>query len=200
MRLKIIPAIENFANPHFRVGVNSWFDPVRYGSLKRALGWPKDSARPCWLASLDRDKRHSMNSYKKYRLDKACNRKPRLVDRRTIPEGSFDWIAWKPEQVVPSAEKVPDCVQQPIEMVFSAVKRDYHEKASEQHPKDVLEMWQVIKDAFMAKATKERICRLFDHAWKSLTVWSGREGTWVEFDGHTYMCTGGNIVPKLMRA
>lgn len=199
-RLCIIPTVEAFCAKHFVAGANDWFKIERYNAWREAVGHPLDSARPCVAYMMDDDGRHTKTFIQGWQKMRAAGQTPRNVDRRTIPEGEYGWIRWEPYQVVPSAPKCPDCLQMPIELVFAVVKPYWHKLRISEHATTVQELWGLVVRAFNEKATPELIRKNYEHALKAIRVWSGEQGTWVTIDGQQYMCTGGGVVPKKLRA
>ena len=196
LRIAILPEIQQFCNREFRVGANDWFDLDLYERFKSDLDWPADEQGSAFLLSEDCDTRHT-----KF-VTEGRKEHPELarLDRRDIPKGKWGHLALKRRQEVPSAPKVPDTVQNPIELLFAQVKEHYHKSSGDSQGGDWASMWELVKAAFTARATPERIYKLYQHALKALMVWSGPAGHWLDIDGTAYMCTGGDVICRRLRA
>ena len=208
LRCRAIPAICAFCMANFKEhGHPPWFSWSKYQQLCAAMDRAPSGMEPLYLLSLDADARHTMNDlWAQIDNPPAPGEKPPpLVDRRDIPPGQPGHIPLHPiYNYVPSAPRIPDVLQFPIESTFSSVKRVFRAelkkiRAQERKP-TTAEMVKAIERGFEVGARQESIERRFDHAEKNMLVFSGREGTTVEIDGVTYHCTGGNWLPKVLRA
>lgn len=183
----------------------SWFDQSLYDSLVLAKGHEGD--HKTFLVSHDQDCRHS---YFLHTTDNQFLQHGGLtgrVDRRLLPERTDMHIPLKPVvDYVPIAQRVPDCVQSPIEMFFATVKGRFSELMNEHRVRSVgrgeaCAPETVVKlalRAFEEKGTAVLAKSCWKHAVKALLVWTTPTHLWVVIDGHSYLGTGGNWVHKLL--
>lgn len=199
LRLRAIPAMNKAAKAHFRDGANQWFSAKAYAALKAAVGW--DKSRPLYLLAHDQDPRHSMRDMAHYRHELTRTAHPEDKDRRSYPKGTGRWIELDADkQYVPTAPRVPDTVQQPIELLFSNIKPAVKQATRHMLEYSVYDMIREIELAFDRYATPDGIAKAFAHAHDSLRIWSGKEGRTVEVRGVTFYCTHGGWVQRRMRA
>lgn len=204
MRVRVLPAIRQFARDNFREREHPpWMSWSSYRRLCAAVDRVPSAMDPMFLLSLDADSRHSMKHFWPAidRPDVPARSLPPPPDRRLLPEGSQGYIHIHPEHnYVPSAPRVPDSVQFPIESMFSGVKRAFRAFVRDPEACTAGEMWLGIQAAFQDSATAESIKRRFEHAEKNMRVFSGVEGQTVQIEGVQYHCTHGNWLPSVLRA
>eukprot|EP00892_Ulva_mutabilis_P005570 jgi/Ulvmu1/3385/UM016_0001.1 len=155
---------------------------------------------PHFLLSLDSDSRHSMR-HMWPDIDHPEHAPHPAQDRRDIPAGQPGHIALHPTyNYVPSAPRVPDCIQFPIESLFAAVKREFRRLINAIPNDTARDMFDAMHAAFERAATQASIERRFDHAERCMVVFSGEIGSIVELDGVVYHCVQGGWLPKVLRA
>lgn len=197
-RLRAIPAIEAACRQHFHRG-SPWFKAYKYNKLKAALGSTGD--KPCFLVSQDSDTRHHCSDMWEYRRVKATGKPASIRDRRTLPRGVRGWIDISLDNYVPTAKRVPDCIQSPIEMLFSGWKREAR-NAYKQRPDNGWKAWvECIEHAFHSWVAKQSLVKFFEHAEIALQVFSGTEDQTVTVPTRhgqiKIHCTHGDWVPKI---
>lgn len=198
LRLRILPACEEACAKYFNPRTSEWFSLKVYNAALRDVLWPADRSRPFFFLFMDKDKRHSLNLHKEpYRLRGTA--KPPPVDRRTIKEGEYGWLRLDKCQEPPGAEKCPDTLQCPIEMLFGSVKQHFRKALAKHTETDVELVWKLAQEAFEAYDDQPAIERRFDHALDSIQVWCAEQSDWVEIDGVQYKGTNGNQVHKKLR-
>jgi hypothetical protein len=108
---------------------------------------------------------------------------------------------------VPIAMKVPDCVQSPVEMFFAVVKARFRKRLNEYrishvadgHPCSARQIAQLAFSSFEEVGTPELVKKCWEHARKSLLVWTTPVGQWVQIDGLNVQGSGGNWVHNTFR-
>lgn len=203
-RLRALPAIIAAAQQNFQsVHPPAWFDAAAYKQLCDAAGVPVDCPQPMFLVSQDSDSRHSMTHFWP-EIDARSRRSsiPKsAIDRRTIPAGQYGHIGIHPlYNYVPTAPKVPDCIQLPIECLFSPIKHEFHKERRARKLQEPSVLMSLVKEVFERDATPERIGKCWDHACKALSVFSALTTETVLIDGVEYSGTHGNVLPKRLRA
>lgn len=198
-RLRAIPAMESASRQHFHRG-STWFNAYKYNKLKSALDWSDD--KPCFLVSHDSDTRHYYTDMWEFRRLKATGQKTVAIrDRRTLPRGVRGWIDISLDGYVPTAKRVPDCIQSPIEMMFSGWKREAR-KAYKRRPDRGWKAWvECIDSAFNTWVAQQELVKYFQHADHALKVFSGTEDKVVSVPtshgDRILHCTHGGWVPKI---
>lgn len=210
VRLKLLPRVNDALRPCCRRrGHPDWLQFRVFEKLCRAVGRKVSSEHAAWLLAMDWDARHT-NKYLWSVIDPIVHAKSnglppptnleKPIDRRTIPKGEEGWI---PLSVVgstlPSAARMHDTSQFPIESTFAPIKRVYWKILSRLGDDSPASMVRAIKEAFRICATPERIHRNWVHAENSLRVFCGELGTQVQINGETFHCTHGNWVPAKCR-
>lgn len=99
----------------------------------------------------------------------------------------------------PSAARMPDTVQSPIESLFATIKREYWRVLAHLGDDSSASMIRAIGEAVSKCATIQRIHRNWLHAENSLRLFGGEVGTTVHIDGGEFHCTDGNWVPGKCR-
>lgn len=195
-RFRVLPAVWKICQEQFIEGVNDWFEKKLYQDLCCAVGHePGNVMEPMFLISLDSDPRHSMKDLGRH--SNKLTPKGSLVDRRTLSVGEVGYIPIDPiKNYVPTAPKVPDCLQCPIEMSFSPVKRHFRGIVHEPEYKGERGMVRAMQEAFQLKHTADRIKNCFTHGELAMRVFSGREDEVVVQGDTCYHCTFGKWVPR----
>jgi hypothetical protein len=126
-------------------------------------------------------------------------------DRRTIKPGHAGWVDLdKGSDFMPTAPKVPDTLQQPIEMIFGIVKRLFRKLMAERAGGV---KWRAVYDDFIAAWAEKvdpALCeRCFNHAMTAIKIWMTPRDEMVTIDtAHgqvEVLGTGGGWVPKKYR-
>ena len=114
-------------------------------NAKRDLDW-KAANGELVLISDDKDRRHTHTSMPHYRAAiKRGVKQPKLIDRRNIRRGRKGWTMLSDKHHVPTASKVQDCIQQPVECIISPIKRHVHKllkKSNKRTGRDIVEAVQ----------------------------------------------------------
>lgn len=193
--VEALPAARRFADTHFVKGANDWFSERSYEALCRATAHNVSSPHKKFLWSHDFDSSHS---FKHHTVE---NGRHVERDRRLLPAGTKLAIPVDPARdYVPLCRRVQDCIQSPIEMIFSPVKTEFRKQISNlrraHHDTSPAVVIETALAAFRSTVDQQRVFRCWSHAFKSLLVWTTPNGAWVEIDGVQYRGTGGNLVPK----
>lgn len=200
-RLRALPAIIEFAREHFHQrSRDEWFHYKDYVKLCRAVGRnPADRFNPMFLVSLDWDSRHSMLHHWP-NIDKGLPQRGPTVDRRDIPVGQPGYIPIdKYINYIPSAPRMADCLQFPIESVFADVKREFRRLVKQNEPTTAAELFALIQQAFAVAATQQTIQNCFRHAEENMRIFAGLEHETVSINGVKFQCTHGHWLPKCRR-
>lgn len=186
-----------------------WLQYGVYEGLCTSVGREVSSMIPEYLVAMDWDARHTSN-YLWEIIDAVVSARaqglpppphlPKPIDRRLIPKGQEGWIPFDAvHNQFPSAARMPDTVQFPIESLFAQIKRDYWKILATMPDDSPASMVRAIKEAFSKCATIDQIQRNWAHAEKSLRVFCGKRNTTVRIDGKDVHCTEGNWVPAKFR-
>lgn len=209
MRLRAIPAMQRTANKIFRRD-SAWYSQALYDKLVAATGHPIGPNKK-FLVSHDQDGRHS---YYHHTTDKellkhggAAALREQKVDRRVLPVGQLHMPLIQKASYVPIAMKVPDCVQSPIEMFFGTVKRTFRGLMADYRAASVADgkacapgvVVELALKAFEISGTVDLAGSCWEHARKSLLVWTTPLGVWVQIGKDHVQGTGGNWVHKKYR-
>ena len=204
MRLRAIPAMNRAAELHFVPGRHTWFSGAKYNKLKQALDWPAE--KPCFLISQDNDNRHQFTDMWYVREQQRKNAKKRdgkrhsvkRRDRRDLAPKQRGWVDLDRRQYVPSAPKVPDCIQQPIECFFGGLKRRFreHYKLKENGWRSMVESILYVWETW---AEKQELHKYWRHAKTALKVFSGLPNETVTVGNREVLCTPGDWVQRSVR-
>ena len=204
LRCRAIPSIKAFCMANFKErGHPAWFSWSAYQRLCAAMDCTPSGMEPRFLLSLDADARHTMK-YLWQRIDDPHAAGP-PPDRREIPPGQLGHIPLYPiYNYVPSAPRIPDVLQFPIESTFSTVKRVFRAelkkiRALKRKP-TAAEIVDAMRVGFEVGAVQPAIQHRFENAEKNVLVFKGQLGRSVVIEGVTYHCTGGNWLPAVLRA
>jgi hypothetical protein len=203
-RLRALPAMQRCADStFFRQQGNHWFNAAVEASYQRLVKATQYSS--AWhrkfLISHDQDSRHSMQHYPVT----VNGKRGKPFDRRTLPEGKQFHIPVHPKRdYIPTAPKVPDCIQSPIEMFFGPVKTHFRSLLEEHWKQGKQSSFQVVAQlalqAFKDKGAAERAGRCWKHAVdKALPIFAKPYKEWLTIDGELVMGVGGNWVPQKYR-
>lgn len=186
-----------------------WFSWSAYQRLCAAFDCIPSSMNSPFLLSLDCDSRHTMKHMwpaidspaAPVTRGRTSSSRPRAPqDRRLIPAGQPGHIPLHPiYNYAPSAPRIPDVLQFPIESTFATVKQEFRAALKRCKSPGAKEMVDVMYAAFAQCATQATIQRRFEHAERNVLVFSGQEGSVVDLDGVRFHCTGGNWLPKILR-
>ena len=128
------------------------------------------------------------------------------IDRRTIEKGKPGWMQLERCQFIPSAPKVPDCIQEAIEMPLGVGKRAAKKKLHNVPGTERLtwqQMCKHISDAFAGDGVARAARNSWDKALQACVVFSGKRGQWVTMTvrgkKRKIQCTDGGPVPKVLR-
>jgi hypothetical protein len=175
-RLKALPAMQECADRCFvrkPADSNHWFTAAlqaSYEKLETATDFNHRYHKK-FLISHDQDSRHS---YKHYPLTSGGH-KGKPTDRRSIAKGKPLHIGvHEKKDYVPTAPRVPDCIQSTFEVVV-----------------------QQALEAFREKGGADRASRCWQHAvQKSIRIFATPYKTWITIGEDRVMGVGGNWVPK----
>ena len=148
---------------------------------------------------MDQDPRHSFKDWGN--IAEVESPKPaQPIDRRDLPKGSRGSIDIdKVKNFIPTAPKVPDCIQFPIESLFAPIKGSFKKERLELEEPTPKKLENLMRQAFAKYGTAEACAKNWAHAWKCMKVFSGRKGEKVMIEGVEYACTDGNWLPKALR-
>lgn len=190
-----LPSVQEFADREFVSKPGHWFNANDYNAMCNATSHSYDSPKKKFLLSHDFDSRHS------YKLHTVFQGKKCAVDRRTLPIGTRHAIPLHPQRsYVPLCPRVQDCIQSPIEMFFAPIKVQYLKvvgaKRREKLDTSPAVVYETGMQAFKDKGSVKAAYNCWEHARKSLIVWTTPTDKWVEIDGMSFKGTGGNWVHK----
>lgn len=199
LRLRAIPAMQQAARENFQPGKHAWFNDGKYKEMQQALGMTGD--RACYMLSLDCDGRHACSDFWGYRQAKANQVRGYIMrDRRRIPEGQRGWIDMSMAQLIPSAKRVPDTIQQPIECFYGVLKRKVR-RIYQADPENGWQAWvRAIRSVFESEWGRSlRFKRYWDNAEIALRVFSGLKTAEVPIGLiKRARCTHGGWVPAVV--
>ena len=196
LRLRAYPKMRAFADANFIREDGHWFNEQVDLALVRTTGHDIASPNKKFLVTHDQDARHSYLHH--YTTDSG---RKKTIDRRLVTVGEKLYMPFDVDlDYVPTAIRVPDCVQSPIEMFFAPIKGAFRKKIAmlrkggqQTTPRLCAE---AVIEAFKEKGTQENVYNCWQHARKSLLVWTTPVGEWVEIDGMFVQGSGGNWVHK----
>lgn len=204
---RLFPLCQHAAELYFNSANNpQWtdFDTRCYNQLVKLVGWPERTRGKLYLVQGDSDVRHSMISHLLWRLHRQEH------DRTELPANHPQYIRfWRAEQEPATAPKVPDCLQQPIELCFSHVKPEVNRikeefMRSERRQPTSYELADMTVRVCKAKITPKLVRSNFEHARTAIDVFKGRIGETVKYvkgaKEWTVQCTDGGWVPRIVAA
>ena len=200
----MLPELQAVADKHFNASSGWWSDQAArsYDWLIAATGHdPSKGAK--FLLSHDQDGRHS---YMTASLDGNRKRTREREDRRTLDHDDPRSIPLHPvKSYLPFAPKTQDCIQSPVEMCFSQVKRLWKEglaalreetQAIGYGPRELCKLArQVIHEAIQVDLT--RAC--WGHAENAIKVFSMPQTEVSCIKGVVYHGRGGHALPSACR-
>lgn len=203
----LLPACKRAAELYFNSATNPLWtdeDTKLYKQLMKMVGWNAREWGAFFMLLGDKDVRHTWLSHAIYRLH------GQEVDRSTLPPTHSLYIRFKRDvQEAPSAPKVPDTIQQPIELCYSHVKPDVKKRKvafMRQHGRQPTgyELADMTVTSCKAKITPALTHANFRHAETSINVFKGHPGQSVQYvkgtKPWTVQCTDGGWVPKIVAA
>ena len=203
LRLVILPACSRFARARFdRPATRNY-----YNRLLADLEWDPEVMGPAYLLAADRDKRHSMTDYARWREETAKKQKPALHSRIEYAAGERRWIDLCPAQLLPSASCVPDTIQMPIELCMSFVKRAARTKLPNDSKLNGIDLCEAVVIGAQG-LDGEKILNMVRHAEKAILVWASEEDEVLTIELHNggkprevkFAATHGGRVQKQLRA
>ena len=203
LRLVILPACSRVARANFDRPETRKL----YGQFVADLEWNVEVMGPAYLLSADRDKRHSLTDYARWRAESAETSNPALHSRIEYAVGERRWIDLSPVQLLPSASCVADTIQQPIEVCMSFVKRAARKKLPNDSKPGGVDLCEAV--VLSAEGLDcEKILNMVKHAEKAILVWASTEQTVVTVQLHNggksddvkFAGTHGGFVHKILRA
>ena len=197
----IFPRCKRVAAQCFHSGAGGIFteDERRmYKELKAKLMWNTRKWGPLCFCSGDSDRRHSL-------FDAVLSRqyKGKNFDRTELPQSHTQHIQWETGlQSLPTAARVPDSIQLPIECCFSIVKPKITKKKHSMTRPRSHELAKISHDVCKQEVTQALVESNFKHALKAIAVFSGRQGESIQYkrggQQWTVHCTDGDWVPKII--
>lgn len=205
-RLRVLPKIREIARQYFREHSKAdWFNWSEYLDLCAAVGHKHTGIDPMFLVAQDSDSRHTMKYFKLAKDAKDAKKKGKkkqkhLPDRRDIPAGKEGHIPIdKKKNYLPTAPKVPDAVQFPVESCFAPVKGRYKGSAAAGECVRPCDMARNMEGAFAECATPERIRNCFRHGMENMRIFMGKKNETVTIGDTRYHCTHGGQLPGCRR-
>lgn len=199
-RLRVHHVCATLAERYFKVGAAGadWFTPdlaKTYAEMKKQLQWNERQDGPFYLVSNDQDKRHTWRDMERHQL------KEPFTDRTTIPKGERGHISFnRLKQELPTAMRVPDCIQNPVEMVIGITKTEIHKRMARLPKVDSFVIAELVDDVFREKVTPELVQSCWEHGARAVRVFCGQldQHVMTEIDGRQVkvLCTRGGWVPK----
>lgn len=202
-RLRALPAMQACADRHFFRRPQDplhWFSASMQQSLERLI-WATQFDSSChkkFLISHDQDSRHCMLHYPVT----PSGKRGKPFDRRAVKAGKQLHIpVHAVRDYVPTAPRVPDCIQSPIEMFFAPIKTHYKKLMTEHrkqgHSSSFSVVEQMSRQAFRDKGGADRVFKCWEHAVnKSLRVFATPYKQWITVGDDRSMGVGVNWVPK----
>ena len=187
-RLRALPAMQACADScFFMKGGDHWFTEQleqSYQRLVKATQYGSAYHRK-FLIAHDQDRRHSMLHYPRT----VSGKRGKAFDRRSVPPGQrFHIPADSKRDYIPTAPKVPDCIQSPIEMFFAPVKIRFKQLLAEHRMQGKDSSFRLVANlalqAFRDKGEAERAGKCWQHAVrKALPIFSKPYKQWFTIDG-----------------
>ena len=146
------------------------------------------------------------HTWTNFRLQRATKQPAALCNRLTAEKGTDGWVQLEEIQWIPSADKVPDCIQEPVECFLGTGKK-LAKKLQLAEPGLERLTWQQMHSHVVqgfAKIDGPEVARkCWDQAIEALKVFSGERGKWVSVKARgkkrLAQCTGGGPVQKMLR-
>lgn len=198
----MLPHIREVARKHFHERDHpEWFKWSKYVDLCSAVGHSLDGMDPMFMLAQDRDSRHTLRHFLPERTAKKAGlSKPAAVYRYDIPPLTEGHIPIdKHKNFLPSAPRVPDAVQFPVESLFASVKKRFKQFADAGECETPADMVCAIKRAFAEVATPETIRHCFEHGETNMQIFMGTTDQIVTVGDTNYHCTDGDQLSKHRR-
>lgn len=201
LRLRALPAIIKAANEHFVFSHHPRIDRSLYESFVQDLGVDASRRHASFMLAEDQATTHSWRSKRYYDKLPSATGHTSSIDRLKLSRGTRGWVDFDPDQdLLPTAKKVQDCIQSPIEMSWAVPRRQTRLELSQLEGPVT---WQQLIDTFCEKyratVTPDFCERCFNHALKAVHIvcTPAGETITIEKDGkdHTVHGTGGGWAP-----
>lgn len=147
-----------------------------YNQLMRDLDWDEEEFGPCFLLAMDKDRRHSFVDYRHYRNERQNTGRGKKRDRRELEYGQGDHIQFQDRQLIPSAQRVPDTIQQPVELCVGWIKRRVRKTLKGVHKLTFEHLRDAVVDACEELNATDHIKSFWDHATKAIAIFAAEEG------------------------
>lgn len=173
-RLRVHHACATAVNRYFKVGAEGaeWFTSEvakQYDEIKKQLQWNERRDGPFFLISNDQDRRHSWRDMERHQLAEP------YTDRTTLARGERGHISFnRVKQELPTAMRVPDCIQSPVEMIMGITKVEIHKRMAVVREADSFVIAQLIRDVFAEKVTPELVQKCWEHGVRAIRVFCGQ--------------------------
>lgn len=196
MRQLVIPTLQTTAATHFPKLPQS----EAYEQLKRDLNWDEQEWGTCYLVGMDRDRRHSWTDFRSYRSERAATGRGKKRDRRLVEYGQGDHIQFQERQLIPSAARVPDTIQQPVESCIGWIKRRVRCMTRGDRTLTYEKMRASIVTACEELNNSGNIKKFWDHSCKAIAVFAAEKNQKVKVNvrgkDQTFRGTQGGWVSK----
>lgn len=172
-----------------------------HAALQEELNWDEEEqGGKIFFAGMDFAPIHSMTDFVHWRATGET------ISRLDYARGHDQWIDFESCQFIPRCPKLPDCAQEPVEMILGVGKRKAR-KVQHAVPGTERLTWQQMCASVEAGLKPEDIAAMAPECWEkainACIVFSGEAGTWVEVEARGQKreveCTGGGPVPKKLR-
>lgn len=197
LRLRVIPAVREACKKAFVQRRHpAWFVWKLYQEFCAAVGHTPEGENPLFLLSFDSDPRHGMK-YNWMKIDHP-GFKGRVPDRRDIEFGKPGHIPVdKLKNFVPTAAKVPDAHQFPVESLFARAKTAYYNHLGDNQAPTPAQMWNSIEHAFReVSADSETVQNIFEHGDGNMRLFATKTDTELVLKGKRYYGTDGGWLPE----
>lgn len=176
---------------------------AEHDALQKRLNWDEaERGGKLFLVGYDHAPVHTWTDFPHQRATRGRGTRSRL----DLKKGQRGWVQFKRCQCIPSTAKVPDCIQEPVEMVLGCGKRSAA-KANRHEPGTAPLTWQQMCANIAAGLQADRVLGMargcWDKAIQACRVFSGKRGKWVTADARgkkrRVLCVDGGPVPKVLR-
>ena len=204
MRLKVIPTLRRSARAHFPFRSSAG----QYEQLQRDLDWDEGESGPCYMLSMDQDRRHTFEDFEFFRIQKQHHgKKGRKRDRRDVEYGQGENINFRREQLIPTAPKVPDTIQQPVELCIGKINSYVHNWLKDLNTVTFKDLQEATEAACVVENNGldgAEIRKYWEHACSSIAVFAALRDSPVKVHTHgqlrVFHGTQGGWVQKMLRA